>query len=123
MIRQAEFTEQIVASGLDDWVNELWVVRILQQSGVVEPRMLRPLTIALIAQVVALNWMTPGRLVGSGEFAAWDLPLNESILRVSAEWRPEWPAEALQPGQIVWLANTATGDEIARKVIEDGLTD
>jgi hypothetical protein len=116
----SEFTEQIVVSGLDDWINELWIVEILRRSGVVEPKIQRSLTIALVAQVVALNWMTPGQLVGGGEFVPWNLPLSESIARVSTAWKPEWSAEAIQPGQIVWLANTDLGDQVAKGVSKSG---
>jgi hypothetical protein len=47
----------------------------------------------------------------------WPLSVGDAIERITREWLTDWPDEVPPPGVIVWLANTAKGDEFARRVL------
>jgi hypothetical protein len=57
---------------------------------------------------VVKGYATLGRPV-NGVFSEWDSSLDESMIRIDAEWTNLGQEPNI--GEIVWLSNTSNGDE------------
>ncbi|GLZ45908.1 hypothetical protein Acsp06_20930 [Actinomycetospora sp. NBRC 106375] len=73
-----------------------------------------------LGDVVAVAAVPPesedGRRTGPPpvRFEPWPLSNEEGLERIRREW---WdPERDLDPGNVVWLQNTSTGDEVARAI-------
>lgn len=108
--------EDLLVSGLDDVAYAAWVYQIATQSGLTAAEPLRELTIGLIAEVITSGLMSAGDYDRDGHHP-WPHSPGEAIARVTREWLTEWPDEIPPPGAIVWLANTASVNEVARQVL------
>ena len=108
--------EDLLVGGLDDWAAAGWALQSARLSGETDPVALRDLTLALIAGVLNNGLMVAGDVI-AGEHVPWHGSAEEVAERISREWLDEWGEEVPTPGAIVWLDNTAAGDEIARAVL------
>jgi len=108
--------EDLLVGGLDDWADAGWVLQTVWLPGETDRARLRSLTFELIAEVLRGGLMVAGDIVGS-EHVPWHGDAEDAIRRITSEWLDEWNNEVPTPGAIVWLANTAAGDEIARAVL------
>ena len=108
--------EDVLVGGLDDWADAGWVWQSTECSGLLDRAERRSLTFGLIAELVMEELMIPGDLVNKTH-VPWQCTKGEAIERIIREWLCEWRDEIPNPGAIVWLSNTSTGDEIARGVL------
>jgi hypothetical protein len=106
--------EDVLVGGLDDWIYASWVTNSIWDLTTPENR--RTLTIGLIAELLVEGLMVPGDVDYQGHHP-WPHSPGDAIERITREWLTEWREEVPAPGAIVWLANTAAGDEIARRVL------
>lgn len=107
--------EDLLASGVDDWVYAAEVYGIAARSGLTGEN-LRMLAVGLIAEALAEGLVVPGEYDGDGH-RPWDCTTGEAIVRIAQEWRP-WGGEPPTPGAIVWLDLTAAGRAIGEAVLE-----
>lgn len=108
--------EDLVVGGLDDWADAGWVLQSVWPPGETDRARLRDLTLELIAEVLQSGLMVAGDIVG-GEHVPWHGSAGDALRRITSEWLDEWRDEIPTPGAIVWLANTAAGDEVAHAVL------
>ena len=105
--------EDLLVSGLDGWADASWVSMSARVSGETDPTMLRDLTLRLITEVLRDGLMV------AGDHGGWARAVAQAELeRISHEWIVEQGEASPTPGPIVWLSNTAAGDELARAVVE-----
>lgn len=109
--------EDLLVGGLDDWADAGWALQSSRLSGASDPIALRDFTLELIAEVLREGLMIAGDIV-EGDHVPWQTSAEEAAERIRREWLDEWGDEVPTPGAIVWLSNTAAGDEIARSVLE-----
>lgn len=109
--------EDLLVGGLDDWADAGWALQSSRLSGASDPIALRDFTLELIAEVLREGLMIAGDIV-EGDHVPWQTRAEEAAERIAREWLDEWGDEVPTPGAIVWLSNTAAGDEIARSVLE-----
>lgn len=109
--------EDLLVGGLDDWADAGWALQSSRLSGASDPIALRDFTLELIAEVLREGLMIAGDIV-EGDHVPWQTSAEEAAERIAREWLDEWGDEVPTPGAIVWLSNTAAGDEIARSVLE-----
>jgi len=111
--------EELVISGLVDWVYESWVystVAELTPLVTIDDR--SRFTIGTIAELIARHLMVAGELDENGAFRSWDLPTGAAIERVIERWDRDWRGQVPTPGAVVWLCNTEAGDQLARDVLD-----
>lgn len=109
--------EELLVSGLDDWVYESWVLSCMRRAHPEKYDVLRPLCIGLIAEVIVQGFMVPGDVDEEGRHHPWQLTSGEAIERISREWVTDWSDELPDLGAIVWLANTPVGMRMAEKAL------
>jgi hypothetical protein len=108
--------EDLLIGGLDDWADAGWALQSMRLSGASDPIALRDMTLTLIAEVLDERLMVAGDIV-SGNHVPWHESAKEAAERIRREWVNEWGNEVPTPGAIVWLSNTAAGDEMARSAL------
>ena len=101
----------VIQRGLDDWVDAAevaWVARAIGAATADDEA--RELSIEVIRNVLTRGWMTIGDVTTAG-YTPWSLDVEASVERVRQGW-----IGSSQPkiGDVCWLSNTETGDEIAR---------
>jgi hypothetical protein len=109
--------EDLVVGGLADWADASWASMSARLTGETDPAVLRDLTLSLIAEVLRDGLMVAGDIIVD-EHVPWHGSTEEVVERISHEWIEEWGGTMPTPGAIVWLSNTAAGDELARGVLE-----
>lgn len=107
--------EDLVARGVDDWV-DLGVVtdiarRIAPDSG--EARTV--VAIGIVSIALSEGFVTAGS-VSRGGFVSWQLSLADATARIVREWMKL--SVDPRPGDIAWLCNTSKGDQLGRAVLE-----
>ena len=109
--------EDVLVEGLSDWADAGWVLGSTDIAGISDISVRRTLAIGIIAELVTEGLMVPGDADEQGHHP-WPHSAGDAIERIVREWLADWPNEIPTPGAIVWLANTAKGDEIGRRVLE-----
>lgn len=109
--------EGILIEGLVDWVYAAWVTNYAWDD--VPQSLLRTTAIGLIAELLVEGLMIAGDADRNGHHP-WACTTGEAIERITRDWMTQWPDEVPDPGDIVWLANTPAGDEIARAALARG---
>lgn len=109
------FVEDVLAHGVDDWVDDGLVYDVAMRSGVKDRRVLRSLCFGLLAEVLISELMVAGRVTRDG-FVPWRIPPEAALDRIVRSWQA-WGLEPPTPGAVCWLANTAKGDEIGVAVL------
>jgi hypothetical protein len=110
-IKQAK--EYILAQGLSDWVGfgtVVWVVsQQLPETATRDERI--SLATAMIKSLLEDDLIRVGDPADGRGFVAWDLPIDETLKRIEAEWRalPEEPSI----GYVCWFENTENGEKLA----------
>ncbi len=106
--------DEILKSGLDDWVDAAEVVSIaIEDGGAGTDRERRELSLRLIREVLERGWMRIGDLTKDG-FRAWALSMPEAMERIQREWDSlEQGMPSL--GDICWLEITETGRDLAKE--------
>lgn len=101
----------ILVDGLSDWV-DLGMMRqyVSDEIGEQPPAVLREATLDLLRRLLVQNLVIVGDV--DADFVRWTLEPAEALNRISSEWSD--PESALRPGDVCWLANTSTGDALAR---------
>lgn len=108
-------TEDLLVGGLDDWADASWVYgRVWDLAD--DPENRRTMAIGLITEVLVQGLMIPGDVDEQGHHP-WPHSPGDAIERIAREWIIDWKYECPTPGAIVWLANSAVGDEVARRVL------
>lgn len=108
--------EDLLANGVDDWVYAAWVQGVAQRSGLTDSAMIRQLSIGVIAEVLVAGLMVAGDVI-DGKHHTWNSTPADSLRRITAEWTAVGEVQ-LYPGQIVWLCNTAEGNERGQAVLD-----
>jgi hypothetical protein len=108
--------EDVLVGGLDDWAYAGWVYGSTRLAGITDPEQRRVLAIGLIAELLVEGLMIPGDVDDQGHHP-WPHSPGDAIERITHEWLTEWTDEIPAPGAIVWLANTETGNDVARRVL------
>lgn len=106
--------EDLVASGVDDWVYAADAYGIAARTGTTGEA-LRLLAVGLVVDAVAAGLAIPGEYNGSAH-APWECTRGEAIERIAEAWR-EWGTGAPTPGAIVWLDLTAEGKALGEAVL------
>ena len=108
--------EDVLVGGLDDWADAAWVYGSTRLAGEMVPGRRRTLALGVIAELLVGRLVVPGDVDDQGHHT-WPCSPGEAVERITREWLTAWRDEIPTPGAIVWLANTARGDEIARHVL------
>lgn len=115
--------QQLLVSGIDDWVQAVDVAFIARTvGGAVSRDEVRDLSVALIETVLERGWMEVGslRFTREGEagrqlsFTPWEIPVKDALARIEREWAalPEGP----RLGDVCWLNLTKEGEVLAGKL-------
>jgi len=107
--------EDVLANGVDDWVDAGWLRQIAQRSAVQDGSQLRQLSIGLIAELLVEELVVAGSLNG-GKHIVWDCTPGEALVWVVDAWK-EWGDEPPTPGAIAWLDLTEAGRAIGEAVL------
>ena len=107
--------EDVLANGVDDWVDAGWLRQIAQRSAVEDGSQLRQLSIGLIAELLVEELVVAGSIEG-GKHVVWDGTPGEALVRIVGGWK-EWGDEPPMPGAIVWLDLTEAGRAIGEAVL------
>ncbi len=109
--------EQLLRSGLDDWVDASEVAWIAQEAGgAVTKAEILGLSLEAVSEVLDRGWMRIGILTHDG-FREWPISRSDALERVRREW-DALSAKTPDLGEIFWLANTEEGDRVAEKLDE-----
>lgn len=109
--------EQLLVDGLDDWLHLAdiaWVARQFTHST--ESQNVISVATEALAALLDQELIQIGE-VSDGGFFEWHMTNEEAIARVRREWLAL--DREPQPGDVCWVANTALGNEHARKVADD----
>jgi len=111
------FIEQLLRSGLDDWVDASEVAWIAQETGeAVTKSEILSLSLEAISEILECGWMRIGDLTHEG-FRPWPISNSDGLERVRREW-VALPTKTPNLGEIFWLANTEDGDRVAEKLCD-----
>lgn len=113
---QRSLVEDILARGVDDWVDVGQVVQVAKREAISSdgPDIL---ALGLVSTVLFRRLMIAGDVV-KGKFQAWDVPPEAAFSRIAEHWFRAEVDNRLLPGDIGWMCNTAEGDIIGRAVLE-----
>lgn len=106
--------EDMVASGQDDWVDAAEVYSIALRSGLTDPRLLRTLSVGLIAEALTRGLMVPGDV--HDRHQPWELSTADAIGRVAEDWFARSNPH-LYFSEVVYLENTPQGAELGDAVL------
>lgn len=113
---QRGLVEDLLARGVDDWIDLGLVVDVARRAGGSSDEALTGLAIGLVSTVLIEGLMRPGT-VADGVFKPWVIDSGEAVARIVREWLAIGTT-AVRPGDIAWLCNTDIGDARGRAVIE-----
>jgi hypothetical protein len=100
--------------GYDDWVDLCGVTSAVQEKLGVSGEALLQTTLAVVNEILTTGLMTVGVLSSDmTSFIPWQSAVPEALARIEREWR----ALGRDPNlwEICWFANTAAGNERARR--------
>lgn len=106
--------EDLVSRAGEDWVDACEALYLAHRYGVIDLELRRDAAIGLIAHAMYVGLVLPGQPEHGG-FAPWPSTVPESLWRIAAEWCAR-PSPLVGPGEIVWLAATPKGEEMARDI-------
>lgn len=106
--------EDLLARGVDDFIDVGLVVQIAKRSGATDEEALRAMTLGLITEALALDLMVAGSVRSS--FDPWRLSAGESAARFARELNGVQLRD-LRPADICWLMVTRAGAELGREVL------
>lgn len=109
--------EDLLANGVDDWVDEALVCGNIARRVVEDAADRRAVAIGLIASVLLAGQMEAGETPPGQGFRPWNLTPGEAVLRIASEWMARSDVN-VYPGEIVWLRNTPAGNAIGEAVLE-----
>lgn len=107
--------EDVLASGVDDWVYAAEVYGIAGRTSLCDAAQLRLLSVGLIAELLVRGLVVAGEFDGDSH-RPWDCSTGEAIARISEDWQG-WGDEVPTPGAIVWLDLTPAGRDIGEAVL------
>ncbi len=113
---QRGLVEDLLARGVDDWIDLGLVVDVAGRGGATSNEALTGLAIGLVSTVVVEGLMQPGS-VADGAFEPWATGTGEAVARIVREWLAIGTPN-LRPGDIAWLCNSDAGDARGRAVLE-----
>jgi hypothetical protein len=105
---------EILISGLDDWVDAAEVAFVAKSIGGAEgDTENRALSVRVIRDLIMEGLVDVGDVTTEG-FRPWNLSVDEALKRIEHEWTSlgRWP----QIGEICWLSNTEKGDMQANDI-------
>lgn len=108
--------EDMVANGVDDWVDEALVSGNIARRVVSAPTERRAVALGLIAEVLFSGLMEAGETPKGGGFVPWGTDPGESLSRIAERWMGRANPD-VGPGEVVWLRNTAAGDTVGTAVL------
>lgn len=113
---QRGLVEDLLARGVDDWIDLGLVVEVARRAGAASEEALTTIAIGLMSCVVVQGQMKPG-VVAEGAFESWEMGAGEAVERIIREWLATGTRN-LRPGDVAWLCNTEAGDALGRAVLE-----
>ena len=108
--------DEILTSGIHDWVQAAEVAAIAREVGKAQPgAATRELSLRLIRGLLETGLAEVGMVSEEKGFVAWDTSVEESMRRITHEWlaRPNGPG----PGEVCWLNLTAEGERRAKSLL------
>lgn len=108
--------EDLVATGVDDWIDLGLVVQIARRGGARGAEAETMAAIGLVTVALVDGLITLGEVRADG-FVPWDVDVPTAIVRLVSEW---WARglERVLPGDVAWLSNTEKGDALGRSVLD-----
>jgi hypothetical protein len=111
-LTESDGAAQIILRGVDDWVSLAEAQSLVSMVAPGTPAEVRAATLEAIGLLVDHDLAHLGEL--APRFVPWPTSKDESLRRVRREW---WDPEGdLVPGMVVWIENTAKGDQVARSI-------
>lgn len=108
---------QILLSGSHDWVSLAEAQHILRQAGPPSHASeVRLRTLAVVRDLLRSNLVEAGEIAEG--FTIWPGDADEITGRIASLWSDT--DDDLWPGQICWLANTRTGNDVAAQIDSTG---
>jgi hypothetical protein len=106
--------EDLVANGVDDWVDDGWVWGNIAGRAAISVEDRLPIALGVITVALVRGLVVAGDVMGG--FHPWALSPAESAAAVVERWLAlEDPA--VRPGDICWFCNTAAGKALGRAVL------
>lgn len=106
--------EEVLTSGVGDWVYAAWVHEIAKRSGLQDENDLRALSLGLITEVLVRGLMVAGEYNGETH-VPWACSIGSAIERIAEAW-VAWGDRDVTPGAIVWLDLTDAGRDYLEHV-------
>jgi hypothetical protein len=105
----------LLFQGIDDWVHLLQVASLAtwRFQGGLDART-RQFTVATMYELFESGLMNAGDIETGLGFVPWELAASDAAARIEAEW--DLLAKCEEPGDVCWLANTASGDLVANRL-------
>lgn len=100
--------EDVLAHGVDDWLDLGWIVQIARRADLKDPAATRALAIGLVAEALVGGLAVAGEVTEDG-FRAWELTPEAALGRIVEQWFA-YGLESPTPGAICWLAVTDEGE-------------
>lgn len=107
--------EDVLAHGVDDWLDLGWIVQIARRAGVKDAAVTRAIAIGLVAEVVIGGLAEAGEVTEHG-FRRWEMTSDAALGRIVEEWLA-YGLESPTPGAICWLSITHEGEARGREVL------
>lgn len=107
--------EDVLASGVDDWLDLSLIIQIARRVGVEDPVATRAIAIGLVAEVVMSGLVEAGEVTDDG-FRPWDMTRDAALGRIIEQWLA-YGVGPPTPGAICWLAVTAEGEARGTEVL------
>ena len=108
--------EDLVVSGLDDWVDEAEVIGNIARRAAEDLDDRFAIAVGLIQTAILRGLVIPGGLTNEG-FDAWSLSETDAASQVLSRW-VAFDNPAVLPGDVVWLKNTDKGDALGLAALE-----
>ena len=104
---------ELVLSGLDDWVHDAEVCGNIARGIVQDPNDRRIVAIGIVTAALNSELVQAGKIGPEGNFEPWEMSPAEAASKIASDWLA-LPDPDCAPGELFWLQNTERGDSIAR---------
>lgn len=104
---------EILKAGIDDWVPLLAIEGLARLQGASSQAQAREAALGAVEELATAGLVQIGE-VSNGGFFAWQGSVEDALAHARSIWeatdRDHW-------GFALWVANTAAGDEAARRLV------
>lgn len=106
---------KVLLEGVEDYVGFWEIIKAIRRRHPTSPdEEIRTATLHLIGGLLVAGYLRPGTPTRAGGFIQWDLPVEEALSRIDAEWRSLGRDPDI--GEIVWFTTTDSGKRIVQEV-------